>query len=109
MKWHVKKEISVLNEHDADLPFVHTYSAIIPVEMLADKLLVNPFPGLVPAENPLKMPFRTYPVDMVYKNKHSFSTTLSIPEGYKYLDQNNPVSVDNNLVNIQYRINEHGK
>jgi hypothetical protein len=41
---------------------------------------------------------------MVYKNKHSFSTTLSIPEGYKYLDQNNPVSVDNDLVNIQYSI-----
>jgi hypothetical protein len=100
----VKKEVSVMNENAADLPFIHTYSATLPVEMVGDKLLVNPFPGLVPTENPLKLPFRSYPVDMVYKNKHSFHTTLAIPEGYKFLDQNNTVSVDNNLVNIRYRI-----
>ncbi len=100
----VKKEISVMNEHAADLPFVHMYSASLPVETVGDKLLINPFPGLVPAENPLKLPFRSYPVDMVYKNKHTFYTTLDIPGGYKYLDQNRNVSVDNDLVNIQYRI-----
>jgi hypothetical protein len=100
----VKKEISVMNEQAADLPFIHRYSASLPVEMVGDKLLVNPFPGLVPTENPLKLPFRSYPVDMVYKNRHSFYTTLDIPKGYKYLDQNKSVSVDNNLVNIQYLI-----
>ncbi len=77
----VKKEISVVNEHAADLPFIHRYSASLPVEMVGDKLLVNPFPGLVPTENPLKLPFRTYPVDMVYKNRHTFYTTLDIPGG----------------------------
>jgi hypothetical protein len=100
----IKKEISVMNEHAADMPFVHSYCATLPVETVGDKLLINPFPGLVPVENPLKLPFRSYPVDMVYKSKHSFFTTLSIPEGYNYLDQDNFVSVDNNLVNIQYRI-----
>jgi hypothetical protein len=100
----VKKEISVMNEQAADLPFIHRYSVSLPVEMVGDKLLVNPFPGLVPTENPLKLPFRSYPVDMVYKNRHSFYTTLDIPKGYKYLDQNKSVSVDNNLVNIQYLI-----
>jgi hypothetical protein len=100
----VKKEISVMNEHAADLPFMHAFTVSLPVEMVGEKLLVNPFPGLVPTENPLKLPFRSYPVDMVYKSKHSFYTTLDIPEGYKYVDKNNTVSLDNELVNIQYRI-----
>jgi hypothetical protein len=102
----IKKEITVKNEHTAELPFIHFYSASLPVEMVGDKLLVSLFPGLVPEENPLKLPFRSYPVDMIYKNKHSFYTTLDIPEGYKYFSQNKTVLVDNNLVSIQYKIEE---
>jgi transglutaminase-like putative cysteine protease len=100
----VKKEIAVLNEFTADLPFIHSYTVSVPIETVGNKLLVMPFPGLTPQENPLKLPFRSYPVDMVYKNKHSFYTHIDIPKGYKYMDQNKSVSVDNNLVNIQYVI-----
>jgi hypothetical protein len=100
----VKREMSVKNAYAADLPFIHNYKASMAVEDVGDKLLVVPFPGLTITENPLKLPVRTYPVDMVYKTKHSFITHIDIPEGFKYLDQNKLVSVDNKLVNIQYHI-----
>lgn len=100
----VLQEMSVQNAYTSDLPFIHNYKASMAVEDVGDKLLVVPFPGLTLTENPLKLPFRTYPVDMVYKSKHSFVTHIDIPAGFKYMDQNKQVSVDNKLVNIQYTI-----
>jgi hypothetical protein len=100
----VKKEMSVQNAYTSDLPFIHDYEASMAVEDVGNKLLVMPFPGLTLSENPLKLPYRTYPVDMVYKTKYSFVTHINVPEGYKFLDQNKMVSLDNKLVNIQYHI-----
>jgi hypothetical protein len=100
----VKREMSVQNAYSSDLPFIHNYIASMAVEDVGDKLLVVPFPGLTLTENPLKLPFRTYPVDMVYKSKHSFVTEIDVPEGYKLMDQSKQVSIDNNLVSIKYNI-----
>jgi hypothetical protein len=102
----VKREMSVQNAFVADMPFMHDYQASMAVENVGDKMLLVPFPGLTITENPLKLPYRSYPVDMVYKTRHSFVTRIDIPEGYKYMNQNKMVAIDNNLVNIQYNIEE---
>jgi transglutaminase-like putative cysteine protease len=99
-----KGDVNVQNENDPELPFIYDYKASMEVESVGDKLLVVPFPGLTMTENPLKLPSRNYPVDMVYKTRHSFVTCIDIPEDYKYLEQVKPVSIDNNLVSIQYQI-----
>jgi transglutaminase-like putative cysteine protease len=99
-----KREVNVQNENNPELPFICDYRASMEVESVGDKMLVVPFPGLTMTENPLKLPLRNYPVDMVYKTRHSFVTYIDIPVGYKYLEQVKPVSIDNNLVSIQYQI-----
>lgn len=99
-----KGEVNVQNAYTSELPFIYDYKASMEVENVGGKLLVVPFPGLTMTENPLKLPFRSYPVDMVYKTKHSFVTRIDIPEGFTYLEQIKPVFIDNNLVSIQYQI-----
>jgi hypothetical protein len=99
-----KSETEVKNTTHVDLPFIYNYSVHVPVESVGNKLLVEPFPGLVPLENPLKLPFRSYPVDMVYKNKHSFAAYIPIPKGYRYVEQDKILPVNNDLVGIQYKI-----
>jgi len=99
-----KGEARSLNSSEAELPFIYEYSAAMQVESVENKLLLAPFPGLAIPENQLKLPFRSYPVDMIYKRKHSFITVIDVPAGYNCMDQSKSVSINNDLVNIEYQI-----
>jgi hypothetical protein len=100
----ILKDMNVLYASDPERPFLADYSVSTGIESVGNKLLVTPFPGLVPLNNPLKIAYRSYPVDMVYKNKNTFVALIKIPKGYHYVEQNNKVSVDNLLVNMQYQV-----
>jgi hypothetical protein len=100
----MKDTLVIQNLEDLELPFVCKYSVSSEVEQVSDKLLVQPFPGAAYQENPLKLPYRSYPVDMVYRNRNTFVTAIDIPEGYSYLPGDHNVSVDNALVNIHYLV-----
>ncbi|MBN1144229.1 MAG: DUF3857 and transglutaminase domain-containing protein [Bacteroidales bacterium] len=96
--------IAVKNEQSIENPFLFDYKVKTGVEILGDKLLVTVFPGLTPSQNPLKVGFRSYPVDMVYPNSNSFKAIIDIPKGYRFNEGKKNVSVDNALVNIQYQV-----
>jgi hypothetical protein len=102
----MKDTLVTQNLEAIEMPFVCKYSVSSEVEQVSDKLLVQPFPGAAYRENPLKLPYRAYPVDMVYRNRNTFVATVDIPEGYSYLPGEHNVSVDNALVNIQYRVED---
>jgi len=74
----------------------------MPVEVVSDKILISPFPGLVPGENPLKMGYRNYPVDMIYPETNQFNTVVEIPKGYKFAENIKEIKIDNPLVAISY-------
>jgi hypothetical protein len=100
----VEKSLLVKNDLEIEQPFIVQYEASIPVEKIGDRFLVSPFPALTPAENPLKVAFRNYPVDMVYPATKILNAVIEIPQGYKLADGQKNVSVDNELVNISYTI-----
>ncbi len=100
----LRSEIAVKNEQSIENPFIFDYKVKTAVEIVGDKLLITPFPGLTPSQNPLKVGFRSYPVDMVYSNANSFTAVIDIPKGYRYVESKKNVSVDNALINIQYQI-----
>jgi transglutaminase-like putative cysteine protease len=100
----MKDTLVTENLETIEKPFICKYSVFSAVEQVADKLLVQPFPGAVYPENPLKLPYRSYPVDMMYRNRNNFVATIDIPEGYSYLPGDHNISVDNALVNIQYHV-----
>ena len=107
---NLKEPVKVSYEKEIDHPFIIDYKATMPVEMVGDRILIMPFPEMVPDENPLKISYRSYPVDMIYPETNSFCTVIEVPEGYKISDQQKDVAIDNSLVSIQYSIqNLEGK
>lgn len=99
----MKKAVSVSNEKEITKPFCFEYAATMPLETVNDKILVTPFPGLTPSENPLKISYRSYPVDMVYPKTNTFTAIIDIPKGYRVADVPKDINVDHSLVSITYK------
>jgi len=53
-------------------------------------------------ENPLKMPSRSYPVDMVYKKVKKYQSIIKIPDGYKLMLKPENLDFESNLVKITF-------
>lgn len=102
-------ELIAKNEKEADLPFVYAYTLQAATETVGNNLLISPFPGMTLKENPLKLSYRAYPVDMIYPQTCSFTTLIDVPEGYQLANTDKSVDVDNALVQIHYEvIDDHG-
>jgi hypothetical protein len=87
-------------------PLLIDFSTASEVETVGDKLLISPFAGLAMKENPLQLPFRSNPmaVNLIYKWSRQFTAIIKIPEGYTYKMQNRDLTIDNELVNILYKM-----
>ncbi|HEX2395989.1 MAG TPA: DUF3857 domain-containing protein [Bacteroidales bacterium] len=98
----MKTPVIVDRTTEIEKPFVYKYGCVMPLETVNDKILINPFPGLVPETNPLRVNFRNYPVDMIYPETNTFNAVIEIPKDYKFAEVVKDVSIDNTLVNISY-------
>jgi hypothetical protein len=98
----IKVPVKVSNQTESEKPFIYDYSIIMPVQTVSDKILIDPFPGLVPDENPLKMSSRNYPVDMIYPIANVFNSVIEIPKDYTFAEVIKDVNIDNALVKITY-------
>jgi transglutaminase-like putative cysteine protease len=78
-------DFQVQNDDDLSKPVVENYSFTTNnvVEIIGDKMYVNPLLFLTLTENPFKQEIREYPVDFVYPNQNKFNISLTIPEGFK--------------------------
>jgi hypothetical protein len=83
-------------------PFEINFNANLSADRIEEKILISPFCNLVLTDNPLKQFYRTYPVDMVYKQEKKYTSTIHIPEGYKLLSAPKKYAVDNSDIKIQY-------
>ena len=99
----IDSSITIKNQLDKENPYILTYKQTGSPERVNGKIYVSPFLDLSISDNPLKQKKRTYPVDMIYPKKRTFSSTIIIPEGYKvdYL----PVEqkIDNGLFGMTYK------
>lgn len=84
-------------------PFEITFQENIPLESMEDKMIIAPFCHQAWAENPLKMPDRNYPVDIVYRQAEIFQSTIAIPQGYQIFSKPEELELNNNLVKIVYK------
>lgn len=75
-----------------------------PMESVGNNILVYPFKGLVFSTNPLKIPYRSYPVDMTYALTRYFYVKIQIPEGYVWKDPVKDVTLNNALVELNYKV-----
>ena len=94
----------MINEKTSGKPFYIKYTADYPVEYFEDKVAVSPFMNLPISENKLKQPERKYPVDMNFRKKRQFSSTLILPEGYEILKVPEDFRVNNALIQIDLKV-----
>lgn len=79
----VDSTIVVKNSLDKNKPYVLNYTIKEDIERINDKIYISPFFHEVIDDNPLKLKYRTYPIDMTYPKYNSFYSEIKIPDGYK--------------------------
>jgi hypothetical protein len=100
--------VKALNLNKIEDPFELNYKRKTPVETLENKIIINPFCNTPITENPLKQPFRTYPVDIIYKTTNNFQAIITIPKGYKLLTMPGNLTINNGVFKIIYVLEMQG-
>ena len=91
------------NEDQIDKPFEIRFNEKTQLESIEDKIIISPFCNRAITENPLKMPERNYPVDMVYKKARTFQSTIIKPTGYKLFSIPENILINNDMVKIMIK------
>lgn len=95
--------IEVINDQKPGKAFTIKYQGDFPIEYFDDKIIIPPFLNSPLSENQLKQPDRKYPVDMNFKKRWYYVSTIEFPEGYTLLEAPEDFLVDNELVKIEIK------
>jgi len=95
----------VENLQQIEKPFSVSFNASSSIDEVDGKIIISPFSGYTFNVNPLKQPSRTYPIDMLYKKRRTFMSTIHIPKGYKLFSNPANVTIDNDDIKIIYQFN----
>lgn len=101
--------IVVLNPDEKEKAYILKYAATYKTEIINNKIYVAPFLDEPLAENPLKQYSRTYPIDMIYPVKRTYTSVIQIPGGYKveFIPEN--YKFLNDSFELNYNIQNDGK
>lgn len=100
----IDSTISIQNQEEKEKPYILSYKKTSEPEIINNKIYISPFLDDVISNNPLKQDQRTYPIDMVYPVKRTYTTTIPIPKGYTvdYMPENQEIK--NQLFELSYQI-----
>jgi transglutaminase-like putative cysteine protease len=109
----VESSISVINQVNKEKPYVLKFGSTFKTEIINNKIYLSPFLDEPMTDNPFKLNGRTYPIDMIYPIKRSYTSAIQIPKGYKVdyvpedykilndmFELNYNVKSDENIINI---------
>lgn len=96
--------INIKNANNKEESYLLQLNLNYPLTEINNKIYLSPFLDEVIYENPLKSESRTYPIDMSYPNKKSFTSEIQIPDNYSvdYMPEN--YEVDNELFTVAYKV-----
>ena len=86
--------LKVQNQNKINQPYKLKYVVENKPEIINGKMYVSPLLNEVIKDNPLKQQSRSYPLDMIYPEIHSFNSEITIPTGHKieYLPEDEKIS-----------------
>lgn len=89
------------------IPYVMMFSGSTKLERAGTKLIVQPLAKMGMNENPLNQSTRTYPVDFIYPQTAKLKATVLIPDGYQAEALPEPITMDNEIaqINLSYTLN----
>ncbi len=102
--------VKTFNFETSSRPYVIILKGEAPIEMLGDKIIINPLLNFPMKENPLKQPMRSYPVDFIYPQSDQAKATLALPAGYEFISKPENLTADNDLLSIKLTyefLNDH--
>jgi hypothetical protein len=101
-------EYKVDNVNEIYKPIVEEFSFVDKgnVEIIGNKIFMNPLTFLTIKENPFKAETRKYPIDFNFPAKDSYNFSIKIPAGYKVDFLPEPVSVNliENLGHFKFNV-----
>jgi hypothetical protein len=93
--------VKAFNYDNSSRPYVIILKGTAPVEVLGDKLVINPLLSFPMKENPLKQPTRSYPVDFIYPQADQTKATIAIPKEYTMINKPEDLTAENDLISIK--------
>jgi hypothetical protein len=78
-----EQSVNILNPGDREKKYNFSFTSNFKADKIANKIYIAPFLDEPLTENPLKQSSRTYPIDMTYPVKRTFTSAFNIPDGYK--------------------------
>ena len=101
--------IMINNMYKKDQPYILKFSTACKTEILSNKIYLSPFLNEPMTDNPLKQNSRTYPIDMSYPVKRCFTSTITIPEGYKVDFLPEDYKILNDMFELNYNVKSDEK
>lgn len=89
---------------DIRKPYSYKFKANADLISIKNKIYIKPFLENTISENPFTQKIRTYPIDMVYPEKKTFSSIINIPEGYKIDFRPTDIKINNVLIDLKYNV-----
>ena len=104
----IDSSIVIRNVKDIGKPFQLSYEISNEAQIIGNKIYVPPFLNETLKSNPLRQKYRTYPIDMTYPKKYTFSSTIKIPEGYEADFLPEAVAHNNDFIEFRYKVTNEG-
>lgn len=94
----------VKNGYNRNKPLLLSFLTENEQSIISNKMVLNPFIGLIPNENIFKQKKRFNTIDLIYESKKSFTININIPDGYKISNIPENLIIDNDDFLFQYNI-----
>ena len=104
----IDSSIVIKNVKDIGKPYQLSYKISNEAQIIGNKIYVPPFLNETLKSNPLRQKNRTYPIDMTYPKKYTFSSTIRIPEGYEADFLPEAVAHNNDFIEFTYKVTNEG-
>ncbi|MDR1883990.1 MAG: DUF3857 domain-containing protein [Prevotella sp.] len=99
-------KVEVVATDKPNTPFMFSFSFDAPLENNDNKLFIHPFCNLSISDNPFKQTSRSTLVDLIYVRGEVYRSTIEIPEGYKAEHIPEPFWLDNQIVDLNYTVEQ---
>ncbi|MCE4565783.1 DUF3857 domain-containing protein [Maribellus sp. CM-23] len=101
-----KENVSIADMDENSRYYKYEFQPETTAEIINEKIYISPFLNEPMKDNPLNQETRTYPVDMIYPWRDTYFTSIEIPEGYRVEFVPESFKAKNDLVEMEYTINQ---
>ncbi|MFT3738437.1 MAG: DUF3857 domain-containing protein [Breznakibacter sp.] len=93
-------KLAIENLEDNNKRFIVSTNLSLAAEKNGKLLFINPFLDLCEQKNIFKSETRDYQIDLIYNYRRIYTSTITIPQGYKIVSLPSPVQIDDPLMQI---------